>query len=239
MKTKIFTLLLAVAASIGTMHAAIVNGTCGNNLTWSLNTKDSTLTIEGFGAMNNGNWNSYAPWYDYCSYIAYVSLPDGITNIGNFAFYNCGNLSSITVPSSISKIGEYAFSGCNSLKSVHISDLAQWCAVNCGPWMSNPLQLAHNLYLNGVLVSDLIVPDGVISIGYQAFRGCNLTSVTIPNSVTSIGGYAFLQCSQLMSVTIPNSVTNIGNGAFSGCSSLQYAIISNNVSRIGSATYGS
>ena len=83
-----------------------------------------------------------------------------------------------------------------------------------------------------------IVPSGVTSIGYGAFRGCSsLTSVTIPESVTSIGYGAFSGCSSLTSVTIPESVTSIGGGAFFGCSSLTSVTIPEGVTSIGNSTF--
>ena len=77
----------------------------------------------------------------------------------------------------------------------------------------------------------------VTSIGKQAFSGCSLSSVTIPNSVTSIDEYAFSQCSSLTSITIPNSVTEIGVGAFKGCSSLTSVTIPNSVTYIGDGSF--
>ena len=72
------------------------------------------------------------------------------------------------------------------------------------------------------MVTDLIIPDSVTSIGYSAFYNCiSLTSVTIPDSVTSIGDYAFVYCSSLTSVTIGNGVTSIGDWAFRYCTSLK------------------
>ena len=108
---------------------------------------------------------------------------------------------------------------------MHISDLAAWCKISFGSSEANPLYYAHNLYLNGALITDLVIPNNVTSIRYYAFYSCNgLKSVTIPNSVTSIGESAFYGCSGLKSVTIPNSVTSIGNYAFYNCSGLKYII---------------
>ena len=87
--------------------------------------------------------------------------------------------------------------------------------------------------------SEVIVPDGVTSIGEYAFSRCSkLTSITIPNSVTSIGEWAFSGCSGLTSITIPNSVTSIGDFAFSGCNGLTSITIPNSVTSIGNGAFG-
>lgn len=91
--------------------------------------------------------------------------------------------------------------------------------------LENPLNNAHHLYLNGEEVKDLVIPDGVTSIGNCAFSGCSgLTSVTIPNSVTSIGGNAFYGCRGLTSTTIGNGVASIGGMAFAGCGELKSVV---------------
>ncbi len=144
-------------------------------------------------------------------------------NILYGAFSGCGSLTGVTIGNGVTSVKSYAFSGCSSLTRVDITDIAKWCAIN---FDSNPLYYAHNLYLNGKLVTDLVIPDSVTSIGDGAFFGCSsLTSIKIPNSVTSIGSSAFSGCSSLRSIKIPNSVTSIGYNAFSGCSSLESMVI--------------
>ena len=148
-------------------------------------------------------------------------VPDGVTSIGGYAFYNYTNLKSVTIPSSVTSIGKRAFSGCRGLTGVYISDVAEWCGITFSSPDANPLSLTHELHSNGELLVNLVVPDGVTSIGHYAFYNCtNLTNVIIPNSVTNIGLQAFCNCTNLTSVTIPNSVTSIGSGAFSGCNGL-------------------
>ena len=131
-------------------------------------------------------------------------IPDGVASIGNGAFIHCSNLTSVTIPNSVTSIGNSAFEDCNNLKEVHITDIATWCKINFGLFnSSNPLYYAHNLYVNGTLLTDLVIPDGVTSIGTNAFCGCSsLTSVTVPNSVTSIGNSAFDYCNNLKEVYI-------------------------------------
>ena len=121
MKHKFLSLLVAIAASVGMMNAEVINGSCGTNLTWSLNTEDSTLTISGTGAMSNYNiTNNPVPWKQDTSLIKYLILEDGITYIGTYAFYNCINLVSVTFPNSVESMGNYVFQFCSSLTSVTI-----------------------------------------------------------------------------------------------------------------------
>ena len=196
---KLSIFLLALFASAGITQAAIVDGSCGANLTWSLNTKDSTLTITGSGEMN-----SY-PWSDYKSYIKYVSLPDGLTSIGDWAFDGCRGLTSVTIPNSVTSIGREAFYGCTGLTSVTIPN--------------SVTSIGNSAFASCSGLTSVMIPNSVTSIRYSAFNGCSgLTSVTIPNSVTSIGNNAFDGCRGLTSVTIGNSVTSIGVAAFNGCS---------------------
>ncbi len=124
------------------------------------------------------------------------------TIIGQYSFRACTALESITIPDSIVSIKDYAFSDCTGLKEVHISDLSAWCKIDFEDYYSNPLAYTSNLYLNGNLVTELIIPDGVESIGKYSFSNfAGLTSVTISNSVTDIAKSAFLGCTGLTSIT--------------------------------------
>ena len=175
------------------------------NLTWKLDA-DGTMTISGTGTMKNYNRNS--PVY-MNSKVKKVVIENGVTSIGNFAFYNCTSLTSITIPDSVTSIGEDAFSYCTSLTSITIpnsvTSIGNYAFSYCGGLIS------------------ITIPDSVTSIGEWAFKECtSLTSITISSSVTSIGAYAFAGCTSLTSITIPDSVTSIkAYAAFNGCTSLK------------------
>ena len=209
----------------------------------------------------NINGNSYG--FYYMRGVVNVIIPEGFTTINDYAFYGCSRLESVTIPDSVTSIGSYAFDDCDSLTSVYINDLSNWCNISFSNSFSNPLYYADNLYVNGELVTELVIPDdvtiiksyafcyfdsitsvvipdSVTTIGSQAFYNCDsLVSVTIPDSVTTIDSYAFYNCDSLVSVTIPDSVTSIGDDAFYSCDSLVSVVIGDSVTSIGRyAFYG-
>ena len=145
-------------------------------------------------------------------------IKEGTTCIGYQAFNYCTGLTSVTIPKSLAHVEYEAFHNCVGLTAVHITDLAAWCNIEFKEEFrssSNPLFNAHHLYLNGEEVTDLVIPDGVTSIGRYAFDNCTgLTNVIIPDGVTRIGTEAFRSCSNLTSITIPPSVTTIESNAF-------------------------
>ena len=156
--------------------------------------------------------------FAYCRGLTSVSIPTGVTSIGDRAFAYCSGLTSVTIPTGVTFIGEYAFSGCSGLTSINVtSGNTHYSSID--GVLYNYVQ--DTLILCPEVKTSVSIPNSVTSIGGSAFSGCSsLTSVTIPNSVTSIGGSAFFVCSSLTSVTIPNSVTSIGYEAFEGCRGL-------------------
>ncbi len=185
-------------------------------------------SLGGFPVVGIGEYAFYN-----CHELEGVTIPEGVAAIGKYAFYNCFRLEGMTIPESVTAIGQYAFQSCGGLKSVHISSLTAWCQIKFD-YNANPLRQAHELYLNGERVTKLVLPEGLKSVGTDAFAGCTgLTEVTIHDGVTAIGGSAFSGCSGLTGVTIPSHVTDIGDSAFSDCSGLTEMVIPHSVKAIG------
>ena len=174
-----------------------------------------------------------------CTGLTSVTIPGSVTSIGSGAFSGCTGLTSVTIPESVTSIGDLAFYGCTKLKDIYITDLSAWLNINFSSYYSNPLYFGGNLYLNGELLTELVIPSGVTEIGDYVFLGyTSLTSVTIPEGVTSIGDSAFYNCTSLSSVAIPEGVTSIGYSAFEGCTGLTSVTIPASVDEIGSEAFG-
>lgn len=174
-----------------------------------------------------------------------LEVPNSVTIIGEYAFYDCAGLTSVTIPNSVTSIGSEAFGGCHRLNSVNIpnsvTSIGELAFFGCSGLTSIIVDNGNTTYdsrgnCNAIIETstntlklgckNTVIPNSVASIGSSAFFVCSgLTSIIIPNSVTSIGSSAFQGCSGLTSITIPNSVTSIGIQAFDGCSSLTSIIV--------------
>ena len=241
MKKRIFSFVLAVLMIASLLPATalaadvVASGTCGaegngSNLTWTLDS-EGVLTISGSGDMYNyGSSDFSAPWDGSRSRVKSVVIADGVTSIGEYAFFYCESLTSVTIPDSVTSIGKYAFFCCTSLTSVTIPDsvtsIGRFAFSNCTSLTSVTIpdsvtSIGEYAFYYCKSLTSMTIPDSVTSISSSTFASCtSLTSVTIPHSVTSIGEYAFYDCKSLTSVTIPGSVTSIGLYAFASCTSL-------------------
>ena len=159
-----------------------------------------------------------------------IVIPDGVTRIGAHVFSYYDKMTSVTIPDSLTSVGEYAFNGCKGLTDVYVNDIRVWCGIEFGT-SSNPLLYASRI--NGNILTELTIPEGVTKIGSHAFEKCkNLTKVIIPDSVTSIGESAFQGCSSLTGIRIPDSVTELKYNVFCDCQALTYVIIPKSVTSI-------
>lgn len=169
-----------------------------------------------------------------CYVLTRVVIPNSVVSIGADAFFSCINLTRISVGGSLSFIGEYALSDC-PLKEISVAgDNASYKVVEGNLYTKDGKTLV--LYAIGKSNTSFVIPDGVVAIGNNAFRGAkNLTEIIIPNSVTTIGNAAFYACYMLEEITIPDSVILLGDGmygVFDSCSALRNATIGNGVTYI-------
>ncbi len=260
---KLFTLIVAICAT--TLAWADDSGNCGEGVTYSFVESTGTLTISGTGDMYDYSVSSNMPWHNYHSSIKKVVINNGVTSIGDGAFQGCTELTSVTIGNGVTSIGEEAFIGCTGLTSVAIGngvtsiaiDAFYYCTgltsitipnsvtsigegafADCTGLTSINVAEDNLNYasIDGVLYNkdkktlikcpegktgSVTIPNSVTSIGDAAFEGCTgLTSMTIPNSVKTIGEGAFFFCTGLTSMTIGNGVTSIGEWAFHGCTGL-------------------
>lgn len=213
-----------------------VTGDC----TWTLD--GTELTISGNGAMENYNSRDEVPWFVSTVHtITSVVIEDGVTNVGDYAFYDCFDLfevllgkdikkigdeafaqcysiTSITIPNSVTSIGRGAFSGCNSLTSIEIpssvTNIGNFVFSSCSSLCEIKVSNDNNSYSseNGVLFDK----DRKLLICYS--QGKTGSYYKIPVSVTSIECGAFADCSSLTNIEIPKSVTTLGEDAFVRCS---------------------
>lgn len=202
-------------------------GTCGAtgyeaNVRWTYDPSEQSLTISGTGAMADYASASAMPWNIFKTDITSVTIGNGVTSIGQYAFNGCSNLASVTIAASVSTFKTLSFSGCSNLAMVnYLGTVDQWASCTFGSTTGNPAYYARSLYLNGSLMTEctISVPVKDNTFNYNTA----LTSVTLADGCTSVGASAFSSCSNLSSVTISSDVASFAGSAFSSCTKLDKA----------------
>ena len=195
----------------------------------------STASFLIKGQIRGSSYSSPAPQIDNAKNAKEIRIGKGVTSIGQYAFGGCESLISLTIPSSVTSIDKEAFWYCYGLTSIVAHSANQHYSTKNGLLYSKD---GKTLVRCPGSLTTITIPEDVTSIGTYAFEDCrSLTSVTIPSSVTSIGDWAFLYCKNLTEVTIPTSVTTIEESVFYGCEKLTSITIPEGVLKIGYAMF--
>ena len=242
MKKRLLSMILALSMMLTILPVNAItalaandgmSGNCGktgDNVTYVLtqNNDDTTnptytLTIKGNGEMadfNESDMEGRAPWIAQKEKITAVTIENGVTYVGAYAFDHCKKLTQITIHAQLDSIGKGAFRDCEGLTSIEIPKTVT--------------SIGASAFSRCKGLSNIEIPETVVSIGGAAFNGCTgLTSIKIPATVTSIEEYTFNECSNLKNVEIPQGVVSIGECAFSECGILESIEIPQNVTSIG------
>lgn len=185
-------------------------GTCGANLTWTLDS-EGTLYIQGTGEVQRNSWGSSA------SDIRSVVFFAGVTAIGQSAFENCTSLRSVEIPGTINEIKAYAFKGCTSLSDLTIGD--------------GVLYIRKNAFENCSSLGEVLIPHTVRELGNAAFYNSGITGVDIlsSNDPLTMGYNVFAGCKRLTRAVIPGNVIHVPEGTFTNCTALQRVTLSQGI----------
>ena len=226
---RIFVPVSAIAGYGESAYAADIYsvGQCGaegSDVSWELKAQTMALSISGTGAMADYASYSSVPWTSVHGKITSVTIAEGVTSVGSYAFYNCSSMATVSIPAGVTSIGGSAFYGCSNLANVTIPD--------------GLTTIGGGAFYGCSSMATVSIPDGVTSIGSSAFQNCAaLTAITLPASVTTIGGSAFYGCSNLANVNIPASVTSIGSSAFRNCTKLESITLPVSVTSVGNYVF--
>ena len=165
-----------------------------------------------------------------CSSLQTINLPEGLKSIGSSAFNNCSLLASIIIPSTVTSVGDMAFGGCTNLNNFQVAaSNSNYCTIDGVLFTKDEKNLVQYPAKREGLYS---IPNGTINVKNGSFYGSQISEVSFPESVKSIGSFAFSSSKKISTVSIPNTVTNIGSDAFSYCDNIESVVLPNEITSI-------
>lgn len=225
MKKRLLSILLVLLMALTLLPlGALAEGDnkCGEDLTWKF--KGGTLSIDGTGDMYDYSEDYLAPWNEHCLEITNVTISDGVTSIGSYAFCYC-SVKSITLPFGLKHIGSSAFFNCPNIQQINIPDSVEYI----DPHAFSCCKGLHTVQLPALLTL----------ISEELFAECdNLRNLSIPDTVTEIGANAFLRCKAFSLETLPSGIQRIGAAAFENCGSIENLELPKTLESIGEAAFG-
>ncbi len=182
------------------------------------------IAFTGSGAWYQyGDSYAYAPWQLSKYVLSSVSVSDGVTSVGDYAFEDCSNLQNVTLGKSLASLGKSVFKGCTALISIQVSGNSRYSSSEGILFDTENASLVK--YPAGKTDLTYQIPAGVESVEDYAFEGCtNLTCVSIPGSVLTLGYSAFKGCVNLAELTIPACIDSVRSDdypTFEGCTNIQ------------------
>ena len=227
--------------------ASARSGNIYSGTDWNLGETDKKLVIESDAGM--ADWciaktSRVETFYE--DKITSVEIKDGVSYIGEEAFFYCQNITSVTIPSSVTSIESGAFDLCTGLPQITIPNSVinieasafYGCRQLTEITIPNITNIKASTFGSCKGLKTITIPNSVTSIGECAFSHCSgAETITIPNTVTSIGEGAFSYCSGVETITIPNSVTSMGDGVLMGCDALKDVKLPNDITSIGKETF--
>lgn len=224
MKKRLLSILLVLLTALTLLPLGALaddNNKCGENLTWEF--KGGTLSIDGTGDMYDYSEDYLAPWNEHCLEITNVTISDGVTSIGSYAFCYC-SVKSITLPFGLKHIGASAFFNCPNIQQINIPDSVE----HIDPYAFSFCKGLHTVQL----------PSSLTLISEELFAECdNLKNLSIPDTVTEIGANAFLRCTAFILEKLPAGIKSIGDAAFANCGNIESLALPGTLESIGEAAF--
>lgn len=224
MKKRLLSILLVLLTALTLLPLGALaddNNKCGENLTWKF--ADGILTISGTGEMYDYSEDYLAPWSEHCVEITNVTISDGVTSIGSYAFCYC-SVKSITLPFGLKHIGASAFFYCPNIQQINIPDSVEYI----DPYAFSFCKGLHTVQL----------PSSLTLISEELFAECdNLKNLSIPDTVTEIGANAFLRCTAFILEKLPAGIKSIGDAAFANCGNIKSLALPGTLESIGEAAF--
>lgn len=222
-------LLLCVSLFALPASAEELSGTCGDQVTWTL--QNSVLTISGSGDMED-YWERYqAPWAAYAEQIQRIVISSGVTSVGRRAFYNLQNLTIVTLASSVTKLGALAFAECSALTQITfpgVTEISWSCFENCTSLTNVVLpsclrSIGEKAFYHCSSLSGITIPAGVEEMDIMVFSFCeNLVYVKILAQLDTLPNWTFYGCDLLWELYLPDSIETVETNALGECPSLYY-----------------